>query len=84
MDSGQGVPHDVLDLGHVPSHAIGDREGLWAPGCAAVERNRVGSARPLLQPWGRPMNARTIAIVAFVIAVIVSIILLVRRRAGDG
>jgi hypothetical protein len=30
------------------------------------------------------MNARTIAIVAFVIAAIVSIILLVRRRAGDG
>jgi hypothetical protein len=30
------------------------------------------------------MNARTIAIVAVVIAVIVSIILLVRRRAGDG
>jgi hypothetical protein len=30
------------------------------------------------------MNARTIAIVTFVIAVIVSIILLVRRRAGDG
>jgi hypothetical protein len=29
------------------------------------------------------MNARTIAIVAVVIAVIVSIILLVRRRAGD-
>jgi hypothetical protein len=29
------------------------------------------------------MNARTIAIVAFGIAVIVSIILLVRRRAGD-
>jgi hypothetical protein len=29
------------------------------------------------------MNARTIGIVAFVIAVIVSIILLVRRRAGD-
>ena len=29
------------------------------------------------------MNARTIAIVALVIAVIVSIILLVRRRAGD-
>jgi hypothetical protein len=29
------------------------------------------------------MNARTIAIVAFVIAVIASIILLVRRRAGD-
>jgi hypothetical protein len=30
------------------------------------------------------MNARTIAIVAVVIAVIVSIILLVRRRAADG
>jgi hypothetical protein len=30
------------------------------------------------------MNARAIAIVAFVIAVIVSIILLVRRRGGDG
>jgi hypothetical protein len=30
------------------------------------------------------MNARTIAIVACVIAVIVSIILLVRRRAADG
>jgi hypothetical protein len=30
------------------------------------------------------MNARTIGIVAFVIAVVVSIILLVRRRAGDG
>jgi hypothetical protein len=29
------------------------------------------------------MNARTIAIVAFIIAAIVSIILLVRRRAGD-
>jgi hypothetical protein len=29
------------------------------------------------------MNARTIGIVAFVIAVVVSIILLVRRRAGD-
>jgi hypothetical protein len=30
------------------------------------------------------MNARTIAIGAFVIAAIVSIILLVRRRRGDG
>jgi hypothetical protein len=30
------------------------------------------------------MNARTIGIVAFVIAVVVSIIVLVRRRAGDG
>jgi hypothetical protein len=30
------------------------------------------------------MNARTIGIVAFVIAVVVSIILLVRRHAGDG
>ena len=30
------------------------------------------------------MNARTIGIAAFVIAVVVSIILLVRRRAGDG
>jgi hypothetical protein len=30
------------------------------------------------------MNARTIAIVACVIAFIVSIILLVRRRAADG
>jgi hypothetical protein len=30
------------------------------------------------------MNARTIGIVAFVTAVVVSIILLVRRRAGDG
>lgn len=30
------------------------------------------------------MNARTIATVAFVIAVIVTIILLVRRRAADG
>jgi hypothetical protein len=30
------------------------------------------------------MNARTIGIVAFVIAVVVSIILLVRRRADDG
>ena len=30
------------------------------------------------------MNAGTIAIVALVIAVIVSIILLVRRRAADG
>ena len=30
------------------------------------------------------MNARTIAIVALVIAAIVSIILLVLRRAGDG
>ena len=30
------------------------------------------------------MNTRTIAIAASVIAVIVAIILLVRRRAGDG